>query len=263
MQRLSIRSGAAGTGLISIVIPAYNGAAFLESALHTVGDQNVPDVEVVLIDDGSTDELGSLARKHSGQARYIRQEHCGPAAARNRGVLESRGEFIAFLDIDDLWTRGQLPRLLQAFQSCPEAGIAQGLMRQVLSAPDGSCFQTAAYRLPYLGSCLFRRWVFDQCGLFDERMWQGEDYDFIFRCWENDVPKIDVDNVSLLYRRHPGNVTRGNTNPAHLLVLKRRIERIKSGLVDPAARRRVAFQTYIGDLTRLATGELELTTSRH
>lgn len=237
---------------ISVIIPAFNRADFLPSALQTVRDQNITDLEVVLVDDGSDDGLESAARQHA--LRYIRQVHAGQSAARNRGVREAAGEFITFLDIDDLWMPGQLTHLLDALRSHAGAGIAQGLMRQVMEASDGSQYQSAPYRMPYLGSCLFRRWVFDNCGLFDETMAVGEDYDFLFRCWENDVEKVHVDNVSLLYRRHPGNISAGTNDRAHLLVLKRRMERVRAGVIDPDALRRVPFQSYIGDLSAVTSG---------
>ena len=241
--------------MVSVIIPAYNRAGFLAAALESINAQGLAELEVLLIDDGSTDELESLVqRSYSDSVRYFRQEHRGVSAARNRGILESRAEFIAFLDIDDAWPTGQLPVQLEALCSYPEAGIAQGLMRHVIESSEGAPFQSAPYRMPYLGSCLFRRWVFEQCGLFDESMECGEDYDFFFRCWERDVPKVHVENVSLLYRRHSGNLTAGKNGYAHLLVLKRRIERIKAGLVDPDSPRQSLFQTYIGDLTALTTG---------
>src|SRR5579883_1567461 len=99
---------------ISIIVPAYNRSEFLGSALQTISAQALPDIEVLLIDDGSTDNLESLARSYAGQVRYIYQQHLGPSAARNRGLREAGGEFIAFLDIDDLWEPRQLSRLRDA-----------------------------------------------------------------------------------------------------------------------------------------------------
>lgn len=234
--------------LISVVIPAFNRAEFLFAAMQSLRRQNTRDMEILLIDDGSTDSLEDVARQYARELRYIRQKHRGQSAARNHGIGEASGEFIAFLDIDDTWAPQQLPRLLDALQLGPEIGIAQGLMCQVIQTPQGS-WQSAPYRMPYLGSCLFRRWVFDKCGRFDETMAFGEDYDFLFRCWENDVPKVHIDSVSLLYRRHSGNLTTGKNHAAHVLVIKRRIERIRAGLIDPLAPRRAPFQSYIGDLS--------------
>jgi glycosyltransferase involved in cell wall biosynthesis len=240
-----------GSASISVIVPAYNGARFLSTALRSIREQEMPGMEVILVDDGSTDDPEFIAKEHANEIRYVRQEHSGQSSARNRGIRESSGEFIAFLDIDDLWMPRQLHHLMQVLQGQPDAGIAQGLMRQVVENSGGVLFETAPYRMPYLGTCLFRRWVFDLCGLFDETMAFGEDYDLLFRCWEQDVLKVHVDAVSLLYRRHSRNLTIGRNNHAHLLVLKRRIERIKGGFIDPAAPRRAPFQAYIGDLRTL------------
>jgi glycosyltransferase involved in cell wall biosynthesis len=232
---------------ISVVIPVRNGEQFVSSAMGSILAQDYPNLEVLLIDDGSTDGLGNRLKDCPHFVRYIRQEPLGQAAARNRGIQESTGGLIAFLDIDDLWTNRRLRTLLHVLEENPEAGIAQGMMRQFWIDAEGRCYRTSPYRMPYLGSCLFRRAVFGQCGLFDESMPYGEDYDFMFRCWEHDVVKLHVPEVSLLYRRHANNLSRGRNNAAHLLVVKRRIERIKAGVSDPAVQRRHVFQHYIGD----------------
>lgn len=224
--------------MISIVIAAHNGAEFMDAALASIEAQHFPDSEILLVDDGSTQELRAPAF-----VRYFRQARAGPAAARNHGIRESRGRFIAFLDIDDMWVPGHLRRLASALESHPEAGIAQGLMRQLSGGRI-----SGAYRMPYAGTCLFRRETFDICGAFDETMALGEDYDLMFRCWEKDLIKIDVEEVSLIYRRHDANLTRGNHELSHIIVLKRRLERIRSGTADASQKRRFPFQNYIGDI---------------
>jgi glycosyltransferase involved in cell wall biosynthesis len=230
---------------ISVVIPAHNGEPFLASAMDSILAQDYGNLEVLLIDDGSTDGLADRLNHCPAFVQYIRQEQQGPGTARNRGIQESKSDLIAFLDIDDLWTDSHLKILLRSLKENPQAGIAQGMMRQFWIAPGGKYRLTEPYRGPYLGSCLFRRAVFHQCGFFDERMPYGEDTDFFFRCWENDVAKVHVQDVSLLYRRHPRNISRGRNGAAHLLVIQRRIERIKAGVPDAAGRRH-AFQKYMG-----------------
>ena len=225
------------TIMISVIIPAYNGAEYLDSALASIAAQQFADSEVLLVDDGSPVEL-----KPPEFVRYFRQPHQGPAAAYNHGIREARGEILAFLDIDDMWTPGHLSRLHAALQAQPEAGIAQGRMRQLcgdrISGP---------YRMPYIQSCMFRREVFEICGGLDETMPLGEDYDLMYRCWEKDIVKINVDEVSLIYRRHGGNTSSGNNLRSHLMVMKRRVDRIRTGVVDLAAKRRFPFRDYIGD----------------
>jgi hypothetical protein len=102
--------------------------------------------------------------------------------------------------------------------------------------------------MPYAGSCLFRRETLAMCQGFDETMTLGEDYDLMVRCWERDVEKIAVDVDSLIYRRHSANTTRGNHAKSHVIVLKRRLDRIRAGLVNPSEIRLYRFQDYMGDL---------------
>jgi glycosyltransferase involved in cell wall biosynthesis len=237
--------------LISVVIPVRNGAPFLPSAMDSVLAQGYRRLEVLLVDDGSTDDLPGRIEPYREVLRYIRQEPRGQSAARNRGICESAGGLIAFLDIDDLWAHSHVRTLLGALQDNPGAGIAQGMMRQFWTTQDGRCYRTVPYRMPYLGSCLFHRAVFLACGLFDETMSYGEDHDFFYRCWEHDIVKVNVDTLSLLYRRHARNMTHGHYRE-QVLVLQRRIERIRRGDVDPAAERRQRFQQYIGEPTPLS-----------
>jgi glycosyltransferase involved in cell wall biosynthesis len=233
--------------LISVVMPAHNGARFLGAAMESVVAQRYGNLEVLLVDDGSEDGLGEKVKECPGFVKYFRQEQRGPAAARNKGIREAAGSTIGFLDIDDLWTEGHLRRLMDALDAQPEAGIAQGTMRQFRMTAEGKYRVTEPYRMPYLGSCLFRRSVFTQCGMFDEQLMYGEDQDLFYRCWESDVVKVNVTEVSLLYRRHATNMTRGHNEAAHVRTMKKRIERIRRGMTEPAAARRYRFQDYIGD----------------
>ena len=243
---------------VSVIIPAHNGARFYLNVINSILLQNWGDLEVIVVDDGSTDGLDETIRSTPLPVRYLRQEQRGPAAARNAGLRVASGEKIGFLDIDDLWTAGHLARLWKALEQNSEAGFAQGLMRQFVLLPNGVRLLSGAYRMPYLGACLFRRQVFRQCGEFDEKLQMGEDYDFIFRCWENDIPTCIVDEASLLYRRHEGNMTRGKNKKANIAVLLRRIERIRSGAIDPLAPRRFELSSYIGDLRNFSESRTEM-----
>lgn len=96
--------------LVSVIIPAWNAEAWIVETLTSVIKQTWKPLEVIVIDDGSTDSTGSLIRRHFPNVRYIRQKNAGQAAARNKGIAESSGMFIAFLDSDDLW----LPEKIEA-----------------------------------------------------------------------------------------------------------------------------------------------------
>jgi hypothetical protein len=93
---------------VSVVIPCYNGATFLRETLDSVQTQTLPPLEVLVVDDGSTDDSAAIAETYGSPVRVIRQPNQGESVARNRGIDEARGEWVAFLDADDLWLPGKL-----------------------------------------------------------------------------------------------------------------------------------------------------------
>jgi len=109
--------------LVSVVIPAYNCAPFIGESLDSVYRQTYRNWEVIVIDDGSTDETRAILAPHTGRIRYFYQENRGTAAARNAGVRQARGELIAFLDNDDIWLPEKLERQVQVMQGSPECGL--------------------------------------------------------------------------------------------------------------------------------------------
>jgi glycosyltransferase involved in cell wall biosynthesis len=101
-------------GLVSVVIPVRNGAAYLEEALRSVAAQTYSHIETIVVDDGSTDESAEIARRAGEGVRVVSQEAIGEGPARNRGATEARGEFLAWLDADDVWLPGKLDLQLEA-----------------------------------------------------------------------------------------------------------------------------------------------------
>lgn len=111
--------------LISVVMPVYNVERYVAAAVCSVLDQTVPDLELILVDDGSTDGSGEICRSyHDRRIRIVRQENRGLAAARNAGIRHARGFFIAFLDADDAWHREKLEYHLDHFDAQPEVGLS-------------------------------------------------------------------------------------------------------------------------------------------
>src|SRR5262245_53259028 len=96
--------------MISVVIPCHNAAAYLRSSIDSVLAQTVPPREILVIDDGSTDESATVAMSYAPRVRVVKQTNRGPASARNRGIEEATGEWIAFLDADDVWRPQKLER---------------------------------------------------------------------------------------------------------------------------------------------------------
>jgi glycosyltransferase involved in cell wall biosynthesis len=106
---------------ISVVMPAYNSAAHIEEALASARLQTFPPCETIVVDDGSSDETAALAA--AAGARVLTQENAGPAAARNAGIRAACGDWIAFLDADDIWSATKLERQIQAPQQAPQVGF--------------------------------------------------------------------------------------------------------------------------------------------
>lgn len=235
---------------ISVIAPAFNAASFYDAWIASILAQNYPDLEVVLVDDGSTDDLAERAQAGPGFLRYIRQQNRGPAAARNAGVSASTGELIAFLDLDDLWEPGHLKRAAAALATERHANVAQGLIRNFCYGRDGRPYYCSrAYRFINLGSAVFRRGVFDCCGALEEKMRFGEDFDFLIRCWEQGMVKHDIDELSLYYHRHEANMTHGKTpiEMGAVAIYKRHLDRLRSGRTEAGGRcAGVDFAQYIG-----------------
>ncbi|MBI3650623.1 MAG: glycosyltransferase [Acidobacteria bacterium] len=184
------------TPLISVIIPTYNSAAFLRQSLDSVLQQTVHDLEVIVVDDGSTDETVSLLDEYQDAIRYLRQDHAGASAARNRGLAEARGEFIAFQDADDLWMPEKLEMQLACFQQQPDSGIVFTDARRFLASgeyqpsfkeqfgniPTGKIFNDLlASHFIAMSSVMIRKSCFEQVGLFDESLMGSEDYNLYLR----------------------------------------------------------------------------------
>lgn len=113
--------------LVSIVVPAYNRPALLAECLDSVLAQTYEDWEVLIVDDGSPEDIASgVKQRGDARVRYLRQENAGPSVARNRGVEHARGDAILFLDSDDLLLPGALATLVEGLQSAPDAEVAYG-----------------------------------------------------------------------------------------------------------------------------------------
>src|SRR5580704_8461828 len=108
---------------ISCIVPVYNGARFLAEALESILAQTLPPTEIIVVDDGSTDATREVARAYTRHVFYVRQPHAGPASARNCGVGLATGDFLSFLDADDLWHAEKLERQMHALEANPAAGL--------------------------------------------------------------------------------------------------------------------------------------------
>jgi glycosyltransferase involved in cell wall biosynthesis len=195
--------------LISVVIPAYNGEAFLDQAIQSALEQTWPRTEVVVVDDGSTDRSAEIAGSYP--VELVRQENGGVAAARNRGVDASKGDLLSFLDQDDMLRPEKLERQLEALLAQPEAGMSSCQMRIFLEPGcpvpdwiDPDLIDRELHSL-HVGTILVWRRTFEQVGRFDDSYRWGNDTDWFMRTREAGVPIAKVSEALMLYRVHEGN----------------------------------------------------------
>ncbi len=217
-----------GRHFVSVVIPVYNYERFLGDALRSVFEQDYHPMEVIVVDDGSTDETAAVARSFK-DVIYTFQSNKGPAAARNTGIGVAQGDFIAFLDADDLWPPDRLKTQVQYFIANPNTEVVLGRTRCTGLITDNIRFEGADNTMVNvcLGSGLFRKSVFDKVGLLDESLRYYEDHDWFLRAREQGVSMIILRRVTLLNRRHLNSTSRTwkKTDPTMIQVLKKSLER--------------------------------------
>ena len=186
--------------MLSVIIPTYNRSSFLREAIQSVFDQDYflntqrsSEFEMIVVDDGSTDDTQEIVTSLGGPVDYCFQEHRGVSAARNRGLQMSRGKHIAFLDSDDLWMKNKLAVQMSYMKAFPatvvcytdEIWIRNGVFvnpRKRHRKYSGWIFdKVLPLCLLSLSSAVFRREVFEEIGPFDETLPACEDYDFGIR----------------------------------------------------------------------------------
>ena len=203
---------------VSVIVPVFNGAPYLEAALASVLAQTNPPSEIITIDDGSDDDSATLIQQMAASAPvpicYVRQQQRGPGAARNHGVAIATGEILAFLDQDDLWAEAKLQQQVQIFQADPALGIV--LAHQIYFLDVG--FVRPAWVRPELlekptlaltpSALAVRRHVFAQIGGFNEEMLLWSDTDWFFRAQDAGVPLAYAPEVLVQHRIHTQNQSR-------------------------------------------------------
>ncbi len=229
--------------LVSVIIPAYNGEKYLAEAIENVTNQDYQPLEIILIDDGSTDKTAEIAAEFKNSIRYISQQNSGPAAARNRGISMANGDVIAFLDVDDLWSDDKLKLQADYLANNPSVEIVQGLIQNLKISPltndNVAIFEKEYHPYNYinLGSGLYRKLVFDKIGLFDESLRYAEDVDWFIRAWENSISKVVLKQVTLFYRKHRENMTVGKTltELGFVKIFKKHLDRCRKKGTAPSS----------------------------
>ncbi len=198
--------------LVSVIIPTFNSARFLPQALESVAAQDYRPLEVIAVDDGSTDQTADLLRAHPW-VTCLHQAHGGVSTARNAGISASRGQILAFLDSDDLWPSGRLTIAVGHFEAHPEIGYVLG--KQMLFAEPG-CAVPSWVRPEWLAKpqdasntavLLARKETFSRVGLFNTGYSVGEDTEWLVQAMEACIPMTRLAEVLVHKRLHGTNLS--------------------------------------------------------
>jgi len=195
-------------GLISVIIPAYNASRFVSEAIESIFRQNYENMEVIVVNDGSTDNTLEVLDKFDDKINVISKENGGVSSARNMGIRAANGSIIGFLDSDDIWPDDHISLLIPHLGEDNKYDYIRGFLRKVSDL--GTDIEKRGDNLDegsYVGAYLYRRSVFDRVGIFDESMYAGEDGDFFNRLLESECDGKMIAEVTLLYRRHENNMT--------------------------------------------------------
>ena len=198
--------------LISVIIPVFNCERYLAEAIESVLAQTWRDIEIIIVDDGSTDGSADVAQRFARSVRYDFVPHGGAGAARNRGVDLARGDYLAFLDADDLWVESKLELQMAAFDAGPQVDAVFAYVNQFIS-PDLSSDlaqkiicppESMPGRVP--GTMLIPTPIFRRVGPFCETLTVGEFVEWYSRAIDLRLKELMVSEVVLRRRLHATNL---------------------------------------------------------
>jgi glycosyltransferase involved in cell wall biosynthesis len=222
---------------VTVVIPVRDGERYLAEALNSVLAQTHPPCEILVVDDGSTDRTVAVTERYASPVRCTSQRAAGIGAARNRGVAEARGEYLAFLDADDTWPSDRLKNQLAAFAAYPRPDLVFGYIEQFIS-PDLSGAARSELVCPnqpqpafLANTMLLPRAVWDRVGPFSTTAVRSEFLDWLLRAREQGLREVMVNDVVLRRRLHDANHGRMQRETAseYAVTLKRALDRRRAG----------------------------------
>lgn len=219
--------------LVSVIMPIYNGYRYLSEAIESVLSQTYRTIEVIVIDDGSTDRSADVVKRHAPLIRYSYQEHSGPSTALNHGIALAQGSFLSFIDADDLWTKDKLKRQMAVINGDPEVDAVFGHVEQFYS-PDLE--EDARRRISYhsrimpgysTGTMLIRREAFLRVGPFETKWQVGEFVEWYARAIKKGLKSTMLSRVLMKRRLHTSNmgIRERASQKDYLHILKANIDR--------------------------------------
>jgi len=211
---------------VSVIIPSYNCERYIAETLESILDQTFKDIEIIVVDDGSTDKTRQIVTSYGEPVRLVTQTNAGVCAARNHGIREAAGQYVCLMDHDDYWLPDKLALQLEQMQRHPEVGLVYSTFAWWNPGENGAFPAPANYRDDSPGtavdeefsgwiyhlllldcwvltsSALIRGEVFNKCGVFDESLPYSEDWDLWLRI-SREYPFIKLKKALTLYRQHP------------------------------------------------------------
>jgi glycosyltransferase involved in cell wall biosynthesis len=227
--------------LISCIVPVFNAQRYLPEALKSILAQTYRRTEIIVADDGSTDGTAEHVASHGSRIRYVRQPNAGPAAARNLGLSVASGEFVAFLDQDDVWHPEKLARQLDRFDARRELEISVTHVRLFwVSALRAEEERFRGHRITrdlpgYItGTLLARREIFESVGPFNPDLRYGDAMNWFVHAAERGAVMELLADALLYHRVHQNNLSRRESAASRnefLHILKTTLDRRR--LLDP------------------------------
>jgi len=236
--------------LVSVVMPAYNSARYIAQAIDSALQQDYPAQEIIIVDDGSTDDTVNIVARYGGKVHLLTQKNQGSAAARNLGIRHARGKYIAFLDADDAWWRHKIRHQVEAMAA---GGYKMAYSRFIWWRPNGPGQHTqpeTEFEKPsnpnlstvaivtgcpyaellldcivWTSTVIVEKAALEKAGLFDESLRKGQDYDLWLRL-SRQTEMVGLEKPTALYRIHPDSITSSVKEINYeYLILSRAVER--------------------------------------
>ncbi|MEM8675885.1 MAG: glycosyltransferase family A protein [Cyanobacteria bacterium P01_G01_bin.67] len=206
---------------VSVIIPAYNGDRYLAAAIDSVLEQNFQNYEIIVVDDGSTDNTPQIAQQYGNAIQYLSQVNQGVAASRNLGLATARGEYIAFLDQDDVFLPHKLSSQVDLLERDPNLGMVnsgwqitneQGELQAAVEPwkqiPDLTAVNIIIWKPVFLGAILLRHSWLDRVAGFDTTLEQTPDVDLVMRLAMIGCPAAWIEQTTVQYRQHEANASK-------------------------------------------------------
>jgi glycosyltransferase involved in cell wall biosynthesis len=220
-------------------MPVKNGENFIKETLLNLLENTTSEDEIIIIDDGSTDDTEKIVNNFSNLSKalviMLRGQNLLPSGARNKGLEIARGEYISFIDHDDLWPKNRLDDHINLLKHSINADVIQGRVKYFSAVPSKLDIfdyldQDKTTFFFQLGSFTFKRDILKKIGLFNPELKFGEDVDLYLRLLDGEIKIVKDEKVALLYRIHDTNMTKNyaeNDNRVLLKILSSSIKRKK------------------------------------